>query len=107
MKPLAQVQTNPGSKPENRNNFSFQQKLLSAHPDNYPLCGEAEEGHLHLGVVGPEHHGLEGDDQLEEPLLRVGPALLPHVVQGRLGEVQPPNGHPHWLGRQGSRCYIV
>ena len=85
MKPLAQVQTNPGSKPKNRNQFFIPTK--TAHPDDDPLCGKAEEGHLHLGVVGPEHHGLEGDDQLEEPLLRVGPALLPHVVQGRFGEV--------------------
>ena len=85
MKPLAQVQTNPGSKPEYKNQLFHSNK--TAHPDNDPLCGEAEEGHFHLGAVGPEHHGLEGNDQLEEPLLWVGPALLPHVVQGRLGEV--------------------
>ena len=78
--------------------------METSHPDDDPLGGEAEEGHLHLGVVGAEHDGLEGDDQLEEPLLWVGSTLLPHVVQRRFGEVQPPDGHPHWLiGRQDSK----
>ena len=80
--------------------------METSHPDDDPLGGEAEEGHLHLGVVGAEHDGLEGDHQLEKPLLRVGSPLLPHVVQRRLGEVQAADGHPHWLvGRQGSRRF--
>ena len=71
--------------------------METSHPDDDPLGGEAEEGQLHLGVVGAEHDGLQRDNKLEIPLIRVWPTFLPHVVQGCLGEVQSTNGHSHWL----------
>ena len=64
--------------------------------DDDLLCGQGAHGDLDHGAANTDH-GLQGHDKLEIFLLRIRLALLPHVVECRLGKVQAAFCDPDWL----------